>query len=75
MPKEKSPGLKILWVWTIGTAAILVTSVMRTRVRDLENTMNAEIQQQTQQNHDASLGSTMVDTFPSSEESKSDDKV
>ncbi|KAK4253751.1 hypothetical protein QN277_010387 [Acacia crassicarpa] len=75
MPKEKSPGLKILWLWTIGTAAILVTSVMRTKVRDLENAMNAELQQQTQQNHDASLGSTMVDTFPSSEESKPDDKV
>ncbi|KAI9073593.1 hypothetical protein K1719_044440 [Acacia pycnantha] len=46
---------------------ILVTSVMRTRVRALENAMNAELQQQ---NHDVSLGSTMVDTFPSSKESK-----
>ncbi|KAI9073601.1 hypothetical protein K1719_044448 [Acacia pycnantha] len=40
---------------------------MRTRVRALENAMNAELQQQ---NHDVSLGSTMVDTFPSSKESK-----
>ncbi|PON59138.1 basic leucine zipper/W2 domain protein [Parasponia andersonii] len=48
MPREKSPGLKILWLWTIGTAAILVTSVVRTRMRDMESLMimNAE-----QQNH------------------------
>ncbi|XP_054790621.1 uncharacterized protein LOC129296048 [Prosopis cineraria] len=77
MPKEKSPGLKILWIWTIGTAAILVTSVVRTRLRDLQNAMNADHQhhQQQQQNHEASLGSAVVDTFPSSEESKPDDKV
>ncbi|WOG89438.1 hypothetical protein DCAR_0208676 [Daucus carota subsp. sativus] len=24
MWKEKSPGVKILWIWTIGTAAILI---------------------------------------------------
>ncbi|KDP26872.1 hypothetical protein JCGZ_18030 [Jatropha curcas] len=44
MPREKSPGLKILWLWTIGTAAILVTSVVRTRLRDMEQQMNAEQQ-------------------------------
>ncbi|XP_062144586.1 uncharacterized protein LOC133851966 [Alnus glutinosa] len=42
MPREKSPGLKILWVWTLGTAAILVTSVVRTRLRDMESLMNAQ---------------------------------
>ncbi|KAI4302053.1 hypothetical protein L6164_035271 [Bauhinia variegata] len=46
MAREKSPGLKILWLWTIGTAAILVTSVVRSRLRDLENVLNAEQQQQ-----------------------------
>ncbi|KAF4349053.1 hypothetical protein G4B88_029022 [Cannabis sativa] len=46
MPRETSPGLKILWIWTIGTAAILVTSVVRTRMRDMETFMNAD-----QQNH------------------------
>ncbi|KAE8676425.1 hypothetical protein F3Y22_tig00111614pilonHSYRG00116 [Hibiscus syriacus] len=47
MGREKmSPGLKILWVWTIGTAAILVTNVMRTRLGDMEKAMNAQQQQQ-----------------------------
>ncbi|RDX77016.1 hypothetical protein CR513_42923, partial [Mucuna pruriens] len=46
MPREpKSLGVKILWLWTFGTAAILVTNVMRTRIRDLETVMNAEQQQ------------------------------
>ncbi|GMN25617.1 hypothetical protein TIFTF001_049230 [Ficus carica] len=49
MPRENSPGLKILWLWTIGTAAILVTSVVRTRLRDMESLVNAEQQQQQQQ--------------------------
>ncbi|KAL0884511.1 hypothetical protein Bca101_008492 [Brassica carinata] len=42
MGREKSPGLKILWVWTIGTAAILVASVVRTRMHDMETMMNQE---------------------------------
>ncbi|KAF8038473.1 hypothetical protein BT93_B1114 [Corymbia citriodora subsp. variegata] len=41
MAREKSPGLKILWLWTFGTAAVLVTSVMRTRMQDMEKLMNA----------------------------------
>ncbi|KAL3653926.1 hypothetical protein CASFOL_003607 [Castilleja foliolosa] len=42
MWKDKSPGLKILWLWTFGTAAIMVTSVVRTRVRDMEQLINAQ---------------------------------
>ncbi|KAL9373145.1 hypothetical protein Peur_035389 [Populus x canadensis] len=49
MTRETSPGLKILWAWTIGTAAILVTSVVRTRLKDMEQMMNAEQQQQQEQ--------------------------
>ncbi|CAL5364827.1 unnamed protein product [Camellia sinensis] len=41
MFKDKSPGVKILWIWTIGTAAILVTNVVRTRLKDMEKVMNA----------------------------------
>ncbi|EEF47396.1 conserved hypothetical protein [Ricinus communis] len=48
MPGEKSPGLKILWLWTIGTAGILVTSVVRTRLKDMEQLVNTEQQQQQQ---------------------------
>ncbi|KAF7836072.1 basic leucine zipper/W2 domain protein [Senna tora] len=73
MPREKSPGLKILWIWTIGTAAILVTSVVRTRMRELENAMNTQHQQQ---NHNASsIDSAIVDTFPPAEELNSDEKL
>ncbi|KAF3452467.1 hypothetical protein FNV43_RR02900 [Rhamnella rubrinervis] len=46
MRREKSPGLKILWLWTIGTAAVLVASVVRTRMRDMEDFMKADQQQQ-----------------------------
>lgn len=37
---DKSPGVKILWLWTIGTAAILVANVATTRMRDLQKQMN-----------------------------------
>ncbi|XP_019059606.1 PREDICTED: uncharacterized protein LOC109117253 [Tarenaya hassleriana] len=40
MGREQNPGLKILWIWTFGTAAILVTNVVRTRLRDMEAMMN-----------------------------------
>ncbi|KAI5010506.1 hypothetical protein ZWY2020_012643 [Hordeum vulgare] len=33
---QKSPGLKILWIWTLGTAAIMITNVVRTRVNDMQ---------------------------------------
>ncbi|BAT93447.1 hypothetical protein VIGAN_07241300 [Vigna angularis var. angularis] len=56
--EPKSVGVKILWVWTFGTAAILVTNAMRTRMRDMEALMNAEQQQQ----HDsATTDSSLVD--------------
>ncbi|KAL6565282.1 hypothetical protein OROGR_002233 [Orobanche gracilis] len=42
MWKDKSPGLKILWLWAFGTAAVLVTSVMRTRMRDMEQLIDAQ---------------------------------
>ncbi|XP_068648570.1 uncharacterized protein [Aristolochia californica] len=41
----KSPGVTILWLWTIGTAAVLVTNVARTRLRDMESVLNQEQQQ------------------------------
>ncbi|GMI78871.1 hypothetical protein like AT1G06010 [Hibiscus trionum] len=63
MGREKmSPGLKILWVWTIGTAAILVTNVMRTRLGDMDKAMNAQQQQQ----QSVSPDSLIVDTPPES---------
>ncbi|KAM0946628.1 hypothetical protein DsansV1_C09g0096961 [Dioscorea sansibarensis] len=39
---EKNPGLKILWVWTLGTAAVLITNVVTTRLRDMEKVLNEE---------------------------------
>ncbi|KAL8538766.1 hypothetical protein ACS0TY_000684 [Phlomoides rotata] len=41
MWRDKSPGLKILWIWTFGTAAVLVASVARTRIRDMDQFLNA----------------------------------
>nr|GFB94032.1 hypothetical protein CTI12_AA024370 [Tanacetum cinerariifolium] len=41
MWKDKSPGVKILWVWTIGTAAVLVANVATSRVRDMNKILNA----------------------------------
>ncbi|KAK9082697.1 hypothetical protein Scep_029168 [Stephania cephalantha] len=46
MMREKSPGLKILWVWTLGTAAIVMTSFVRTRLRDLETQIKSDGEQQ-----------------------------
>ncbi|XVF30286.1 hypothetical protein REPUB_Repub16aG0043700 [Reevesia pubescens] len=64
MGREKtSPGLKILWLWTIGTAAILVTNVVRTRMRDMEQMMNS---QQQQQKEGSIPDSVRVDTSPES---------
>ncbi|XP_010457714.1 PREDICTED: uncharacterized protein LOC104739148 isoform X3 [Camelina sativa] len=60
MGREKSPGLKILWVWTIGTAAIfcffsvLVTSVVRTRMQDMQTMMNQNQEQAPKRNQNAS---------------------
>ncbi|CAK8565042.1 unnamed protein product [Lathyrus sativus] len=59
--REKSPGLKILWIWTFGTAAILIANVMRTGLRDFQSAMKAEEQEQQQRNDSA----TVIDSrFP-----------
>ncbi|PIA63087.1 hypothetical protein AQUCO_00200840v1 [Aquilegia coerulea] len=50
MGREKSPGLKILWLWTIGTAGVLVASVVSTRMRDMNKYLNEQQQQQQQPN-------------------------
>ncbi|EYU39451.1 hypothetical protein MIMGU_mgv1a017561mg [Erythranthe guttata] len=42
MGREKNPGLKILWIWTFGTAAVLVANVARTRMRDMNHLINAD---------------------------------
>ncbi|OMO50538.1 hypothetical protein COLO4_38031 [Corchorus olitorius] len=66
MAREKtSPGVKILWLWTIGTAAILVTNVVRTRLRDLDQMMNTPEQPQQQS---TVIDSVIVDTSPESNE-------
>ncbi|XP_048429221.1 uncharacterized protein LOC125472164 [Pyrus x bretschneideri] len=78
MPRELSPGLKILWVWTLGTAAVLVTSVVRTRMRDMENlTEQQQPQPQPQlQQHDtaADTETLMADTSTQSNELIREDK-
>ncbi|KAK1431507.1 hypothetical protein QVD17_07967 [Tagetes erecta] len=40
MWKDKSPGVKILWIWTIGTAAVLVANVATSRARDMNKIIN-----------------------------------
>ncbi|CAK7337177.1 unnamed protein product [Dovyalis caffra] len=60
MPRETSPGLKILWLWTIGTAGILVTSVVRTRLKDMEQMMNADQQQEQHQEHQRSVNDPVL---------------
>ncbi|KAF5745883.1 hypothetical protein HS088_TW06G00048 [Tripterygium wilfordii] len=67
MAREKmSPGLKILWFWTIGTAAVLITSVVRTGLREMEQSLNVE--QQQQQQRTALNDSIVVDAQPESDE-------
>lgn len=39
---QKSPGLKILWIWTLGTAAIVVGGVVRMRVNDAQKILREE---------------------------------
>ncbi|URE31640.1 hypothetical protein MUK42_26265 [Musa troglodytarum] len=39
---EKSAGLKILWLWTLGTAAVLIANVATTRLRDMDNQSREE---------------------------------
>ncbi|KAK8960296.1 hypothetical protein KSP40_PGU006212 [Platanthera guangdongensis] len=40
---EKGPGLKILWLCTFGTAAVLITTVVRTRMQDMEKLLNEQV--------------------------------
>ncbi|CAO2832580.1 unnamed protein product [Amaranthus hypochondriacus] len=40
MWKDKPTGIKILWLWTIGTATILLTCVSKNRINDMEKIMN-----------------------------------
>ncbi|KAL6136333.1 hypothetical protein ACLB2K_061629 [Fragaria x ananassa] len=40
MWRDKPPGLKILWVWILGTAAVLVANVVRTRITDMDKVIN-----------------------------------
>ncbi|KAI9177446.1 hypothetical protein LWI28_015356 [Acer negundo] len=67
MSREISPGLKILWIWTIGTAAIMVTNVVRTRLTDMEQPTNND-QQQQQQSSLTTTDSILVDPTPESDE-------
>ncbi|WVZ87540.1 hypothetical protein U9M48_034163, partial [Paspalum notatum var. saurae] len=39
---QKSPGLKILWIWTLGTAAIVVGGIVRMRVNDVQKILREE---------------------------------
>ncbi|RCV15019.1 hypothetical protein SETIT_3G025800v2 [Setaria italica] len=39
---QKSPGLKILWIWTLGTAAIVVGGIVRMRVNDMQKMLREE---------------------------------
>ncbi|KAL8171841.1 hypothetical protein V2J09_023645 [Rumex salicifolius] len=69
--KDKPPGLKILWIWAFGTAGIMVTSVMRSRMQEMEKMMKvAEEQQNALQE-----GSGEVDSSSSSSEVILDDKM
>ncbi|XP_062005296.1 uncharacterized protein LOC133722414 [Rosa rugosa] len=57
MWRDKPPGLKILWVWTLGTAAVLVANVVRTRMRDMDTLMN-----NTEQHHHQQQQAAAADT-------------
>ncbi|XP_074310665.1 uncharacterized protein LOC141646668 [Silene latifolia] len=80
MWKDKPTGIKILWVWTIGTAVVLFSTVTRTRVRDMEKFINESDQQQQQQQQykdgvSAEVDSGMIDgsSFPSGDNIIRDD--
>ncbi|KAL9234869.1 hypothetical protein vseg_009687 [Gypsophila vaccaria] len=79
MWKNKPTGIKILWVWTIGTAVVLLTTVSRPRTRGMETLVdNAERQQQQQQHYRegaaSAVDSVMTDncSFPSEDVIKED---
>ncbi|KMT14766.1 hypothetical protein BVRB_4g075320 [Beta vulgaris subsp. vulgaris] len=63
MWKDKPTGIKILWIWTIGTAAVLLTCVSRTRVRDMEKLMDQkQHHHQQQQQGLSSVDTVLVDS-------------
>ncbi|GMG99937.1 hypothetical protein Nepgr_001777 [Nepenthes gracilis] len=62
MFRDKPAGVKILWLWTIGTAGVLVTNVVRTRLKDLDKIMNAG-----QQSDIPTDSAVMVDSLSSDE--------
>ncbi|KAH9607689.1 hypothetical protein KSS87_010952 [Heliosperma pusillum] len=76
MWKDKPTGVKILWVWTIGTAVVLLTTVTRTRVRDMEKFINESEQQQQYKEGVSGIDSGMADSssFPSGDTIIRDDK-
>ncbi|XP_027185658.1 uncharacterized protein LOC113783659 [Coffea eugenioides] len=65
MWRDKSPGVKILWIWTIGTAAVLVTNVARTRMRDMEQLINSQSQEQEQQQQNPRIIDSVITDQPS----------
>ncbi|KAI3807890.1 hypothetical protein L1987_23826 [Smallanthus sonchifolius] len=63
MWKDKSPGVKILWVWTIGTAAVLVANVATSRVRDMNKINNTQEESSPPSDHPQSTDSIITDKF------------
>ncbi|KAJ0438082.1 hypothetical protein HanRHA438_Chr16g0759431 [Helianthus annuus] len=66
MWKDKSPGVKILWVWTIGTAAVLVANVATSRVSDMNKIINVPEESSSppvdQQTTDSIITGTVLDS-------------
>ncbi|KAI3757055.1 hypothetical protein L6452_04588 [Arctium lappa] len=62
MWKEKSPGVKILWIWTIGTAAVLVANVATSRVRDMNKVLNAHEESTDSQSTDSIITDQVIDS-------------
>ncbi|KAL8233176.1 hypothetical protein R6Q57_002954 [Mikania cordata] len=66
MWKDKSPGVKILWVWTIGTAAVLVANVATNRVRDMNKIVNAHEQSSSPPDNPSTTDTIIGDKFTDS---------
>ncbi|RAL47534.1 hypothetical protein DM860_011272 [Cuscuta australis] len=64
MWKDRGPGVKILWLWTIGTAAVLVTSVVRTRLQDMGPQFSNDPQRRPQNHEAAAESETIADDNP-----------
>ncbi|KAI3762308.1 hypothetical protein L1987_52733 [Smallanthus sonchifolius] len=63
MWKDKSPGVKILWVWTIGTAAVLVANVATSRVRDMNKIINTHEESSPTPHNPQTTDSIITDKF------------